>query len=109
MEQLYRLKDALMDSLEELDTLKGGQLKMNELEAINYITDTIKVSAVPTVIPAAVAIGSVNTCVPTATLAVTVNGKNAVKIWNIMSELMESVKLIQPKLYNAVMRKISEN
>ena len=38
-----------------------------------------------------------------------VNGKNAVKIWNIMSELMESVKLIQPKLYNAVMRKISEN
>lgn len=42
MEQLYRLKDALMDSLEELDTLKGGQLKMNELEAINYITDTIK-------------------------------------------------------------------
>lgn len=42
MEQLYRLKDALMDSLEELDTLKGGQLKMNELEAINYITDTVK-------------------------------------------------------------------
>lgn len=42
MEQLYRLKDALMDSLEELDTLKRSQLQMNELEAINYITDTIK-------------------------------------------------------------------
>ncbi len=42
MEQLYRLKDALMDSLEELDTLKRNQLQMNELEAINYITDTIK-------------------------------------------------------------------
>ncbi len=39
----------------------------------------------------------------------TVNGKNAVTVWNIMSELMESVKLIQPKLYDAVMRKISEN
>ncbi len=37
-----------------------------------------------------------------------VNGKNAVKIWNIMSELMESVKLIQPRLYDAVMRKINE-
>ncbi len=42
MEKLYRLKDALMDSLGELDTLKGGKLKMPELEAINYITDTIK-------------------------------------------------------------------
>ncbi len=42
MENLYKLKDALMDSLEELDTLKGGKLKMSELEALNYITDTIK-------------------------------------------------------------------
>lgn len=37
-----------------------------------------------------------------------VNGKNAVTVWNIMSELMESVKLIQPRLYDAVMRKINE-
>lgn len=36
-----------------------------------------------------------------------VNGKKAEDIWNIMSELMESVKLIQPRLYNAVMRKIN--
>lgn len=42
MEHLYKLKDALMDSLEELDTIKNGKLKMNELEALNYITDTIK-------------------------------------------------------------------
>lgn len=42
MENLYRLKDALMNSLEELDTLKSGKLKMGELEALNYITDTIK-------------------------------------------------------------------
>ncbi|MDE6763740.1 MAG: hypothetical protein K2J73_08690 [Oscillospiraceae bacterium] len=42
MEHLYKLKDALMDSLEELDTIKNGRLKMSELEAINYITDTIK-------------------------------------------------------------------
>lgn len=42
MEHLYKLKDALMDALYELDTIKGGKLKMGELEAINYITDTIK-------------------------------------------------------------------
>lgn len=42
MENLYRLKDSLMDSLDELDTIKGGKLKMGELEALNYITDTIK-------------------------------------------------------------------
>ena len=42
MEHLYKLKDALMDSLEDLDTVKSGKLKMNELEALNYITDTIK-------------------------------------------------------------------
>ncbi len=37
-----------------------------------------------------------------------INGKSAVKIWNIVSELMESVKLIQPRLYDAVMQKIQE-
>lgn len=37
-----------------------------------------------------------------------VNGKDAGKMWKIMSELMESVKLIQPHLYDAVMRKINE-
>ncbi len=42
MEDLYKLKDSLMDSLGELDTIKGGKLKMGELEALNYITDTIK-------------------------------------------------------------------
>lgn len=42
MEHLYKLKDALMDSLEDLDTVKSGRLKMSELEALNYITDTIK-------------------------------------------------------------------
>lgn len=35
-----------------------------------------------------------------------INGKKAVDVWKIMSELMESVKLIQPRLYDAVMRKI---
>lgn len=37
-----------------------------------------------------------------------VNGKEAGKMWEIMSELMESVKLIQPRLYEAVMQKIQE-
>lgn len=37
-----------------------------------------------------------------------VNGKEAGKMWEIMSELMESVKLIQPRLYDAVMQKINE-
>lgn len=37
-----------------------------------------------------------------------VNGKEASKMWEIMSELMESVRLIQPKLYDAVMQKIQE-
>ncbi len=42
MEKLYKLKDALMDSLDEFDSVKGGRLKMGELEALNYVTDTIK-------------------------------------------------------------------
>ena len=42
MEHLYKLKDALMDALYDLDTVKSGKLKMGELEALNYITDTIK-------------------------------------------------------------------
>lgn len=37
-----------------------------------------------------------------------IDGKNAEKVWGIMSELMESVKLIQPRLYDAVMQKIQE-
>ncbi len=42
MEKLYKLKDALLDSLDEFDTMKGGRLKMGELEALNFVTDTIK-------------------------------------------------------------------
>ncbi len=36
-----------------------------------------------------------------------INGKKANEVWKIMSELMESVKLIQPRLYEAVMKKPS--
>lgn len=42
MRDLYELKETLMDSLEDFDTLKSGELKMGELEALNYLTDTIK-------------------------------------------------------------------
>lgn len=37
-----------------------------------------------------------------------VNGKEAEKIWGIMSELMESVRFIKPRLYDVIMQKISE-
>lgn len=42
MENLYKLMDALTDSLQELDTIKGGRLKMGELEAIDKITHSMK-------------------------------------------------------------------
>ncbi len=42
MEKLYDLKDALMDGLEQFDTVKEGRLKMGELEALNLLTDTVK-------------------------------------------------------------------
>ncbi len=42
MQKLYELKDILMDSLGEFDTIKSGKLKMGEIEALNNITDTIK-------------------------------------------------------------------
>ncbi len=35
-----------------------------------------------------------------------VDGKEAGKIWDIIDELMESVRLIQPRLYEAVIKKI---
>ncbi len=42
MEKLYGLKDALMDGLDQFDTVKQGRLKMGELEALNLLTDTVK-------------------------------------------------------------------
>ncbi|MCM1328863.1 MAG: hypothetical protein NC253_05415 [Ruminococcus sp.] len=42
MENLYGLKDTLMDSLDNTETVRTGKLKIAELEALNYITDTIK-------------------------------------------------------------------
>ncbi len=42
MEKLYDLKDALMDGLDQFDTIKEGKLKMGELEALNVLTDTVK-------------------------------------------------------------------
>ncbi len=42
MEKLYDLRDALMDGLDQFDTVKEGKLKMGELEALNVLTDTVK-------------------------------------------------------------------
>lgn len=41
MEKLHELKEILMDSLNELDTLKGHKLKMGELEAIKAISSSM--------------------------------------------------------------------
>ena len=35
-------------------------------------------------------------------------GKNADQVWNIMNELMQTLKAINPALYNAVLRKLQE-
>lgn len=35
-------------------------------------------------------------------------GKKAEDIWSIMDELMETVKALQPKLYDAVLRRLKE-
>jgi len=42
MKKLYDLKDTLMDSLDQFDTIKEGRLKMGKLEALNLLTDTVK-------------------------------------------------------------------
>ncbi len=36
------------------------------------------------------------------------NGKNMFKSWELMDELMSTVKIVNPRLYNSVMRKIEE-
>lgn len=41
MKELIKLRDILMDSVKELDTMKTGHLKMGELEAIKYIASGI--------------------------------------------------------------------
>ena len=37
-----------------------------------------------------------------------VNGQNADKIWSIIAELLEALKATNPRLYNSVIRKITE-
>lgn len=36
----------------------------------------------------------------------TIDGKEAEKVWKIIDELMESLKVLQPRIYDAVLRKI---
>ena len=36
-----------------------------------------------------------------------VNGKDNEKIWQVLDELMETLKLINPHLYDGVMRKVA--
>ena len=38
----------------------------------------------------------------------TVSGKSAGAAWKIMDELMESLQVMQPRTYNAVMRQLQE-
>lgn len=37
-----------------------------------------------------------------------INGLNASDVWNIMDELMTSLEVVQPRLFNAVMQKIDD-
>ena len=37
-----------------------------------------------------------------------VKGKNSVSVWNVMDDLMDTLKAVNPKAYNGVMRKIME-
>ena len=37
-----------------------------------------------------------------------IDGKSAVKMWAVMDELMTTLMVINPKLYNDVMRKLTE-
>lgn len=36
-----------------------------------------------------------------------ISGKNPEEIWQVMDELMETIKMLQPRLYNATMERIS--
>lgn len=36
-----------------------------------------------------------------------VSGKNSVEVWKIMDELMESMQVLQPRIYDSVMRKVN--
>lgn len=42
MDKLYDLKDSLVDSLDQFDTIKEGRLKMGELEALHMLTGVWK-------------------------------------------------------------------
>lgn len=37
-----------------------------------------------------------------------IDGMQATKVWNIMDELMTSLEVVQPRLYDAVMQKIQD-
>ena len=37
-----------------------------------------------------------------------VSGKNSVKAWSVMDELMEATKALHPRMYNRVIEKISD-
>lgn len=37
-----------------------------------------------------------------------VNGKNSVAVWEVMDELMESLKMVSPKVYVSVLRKLNQ-
>jgi hypothetical protein len=39
----------------------------------------------------------------------TINGKKADRVWLIMDELMEATKMLHPRMYDGVLRKIHEN
>lgn len=42
----------------------------------------------------------------TTEFARTINGTNAHDVWSIMDELMSTIQIVNPNLYNGVMRKL---
>lgn len=37
----------------------------------------------------------------------TINGKDSTEVWSVMDELMETLKVVQPRVYSSVLRKCS--
>lgn len=37
-----------------------------------------------------------------------INGKSSEKVWQVMDELMETIQITSPRLYNGVIRKIED-
>ena len=88
-------KNEILDAIDDLESAPATYQNAEKLATFYLLYDHLYVEKEP-----------VNRIEPVR--EVTISGQNAEDVWEVMNELMDTIKALQPKLYNATIDNLKQ-